>query len=210
MAKRIFYIIIGVSLIGAVIALGFATSNNSAYVIWFGLAAALLAPGGIAIIVYALNANDREVIQRLSKVPQIEKLIVEAQSQEEKIRALEEEREKLASVVQFEAKRQILINKKQGLEEQAIHTLGSLDEVEKNITDLGVDVENSGLVKDVEALRERIKHMEREKVTLDLGFKKIEIDTIRLRRTPAGEVIYGYIVLMEAADKFIKKVFKRS
>jgi hypothetical protein len=70
--------------------LGLKTTSDAAFVVWFGLASAILAPTGIAMIGYAITGGQREVLQRLSKVPEIDKLISEAKTQEERIRLLEE------------------------------------------------------------------------------------------------------------------------
>jgi hypothetical protein len=101
--KRILTLLIGLGLLGVVVYLGLIARSDQSYVVWFGIAAAILAPTGLAAIGYSLSAGNRQVLERFSKVPEIERLIGEAKSQEEKIRLLEQERARLIEIVELEA-----------------------------------------------------------------------------------------------------------
>jgi len=72
MLKRIVIIFVGIALLGAVIYLGWLASSNASLVIWFGVASAILAPAGFALIGFALRAGENELLTNLSKVPEIQ------------------------------------------------------------------------------------------------------------------------------------------
>ncbi|MFL6230441.1 MAG: hypothetical protein ACJ741_16845 [Pyrinomonadaceae bacterium] len=123
MIKRILTFLFGAGLIAVVVYLGLKARNDQSLVIWFGLAAAILVPSGFAAIGYAFTVTNRQVLERLSKVPEIERLITEARSQEEKIKLLEQERSRLAEIVELEARKQSLIFRKESLEQDGVRLL---------------------------------------------------------------------------------------
>jgi hypothetical protein len=85
MLKKLFFVIIGVLLIAVVVSLGIKAAQDSFYVTWFGIASAILAPLAFAIIGYGFKMDERQLFQQLSKVPEIDKFIKEASTQEERI-----------------------------------------------------------------------------------------------------------------------------
>jgi len=66
---------IAICLIGETVYLGFQSLKDNRFVIWFGLASAIAVPVGLNLFTYAFRRSDRENIQQLAKVPEIEKLI---------------------------------------------------------------------------------------------------------------------------------------
>jgi NADH:ubiquinone oxidoreductase subunit K len=66
---------IAICLIGGTVYLGFQSLKDNRFVIWFGLACASAVPVGLNLFTYAFRRSDREIIQQLAKVPEIEKLI---------------------------------------------------------------------------------------------------------------------------------------
>ena len=87
--------IVGFILIACVVYLGYLTLFNPGLVPWFGIASAVLAPSGFALIAFTLSSGDRLAIRRLPKVPESQKLIEKATTQEEKLKALQAERSDL-------------------------------------------------------------------------------------------------------------------
>src|SRR5258705_3148862 len=92
MLKRILLFLLGTGLIVSVVWLGFQSMKNQSLIVWFGLASAILAPIGLAAVGYSLTGGNRQVLERLSKVSEIERLITAAETQEQKIAGLERER----------------------------------------------------------------------------------------------------------------------
>ncbi|AFY37488.1 hypothetical protein Lepto7376_1120 [[Leptolyngbya] sp. PCC 7376] len=77
----------------------------------FGISAAIVAPIGLTLLGYTISRDDSEMINNLSKVPEIEKLINQAKTEEEKIQVLEEERAKLTEIIRIEARRQATLDR---------------------------------------------------------------------------------------------------
>ena len=59
------------------------SGKDNRFVVWFGIASATAAPTGLALLGYAISRSDDEIIQQLAKVPEIERLIEQAKTQEE-------------------------------------------------------------------------------------------------------------------------------
>lgn len=209
MEKRIALVFIGLLLIAGVVYLGFLSISNSSLVVWFGIASAIAAPAGLAAIGSAFKPNNNELLERLSKVPEIEKLIVAAKTQEEKIRALEQEREKLTELVQFESLRQSLLTRKDSLEQDCVKSLESLDAVEDKLSQLDIRVNESGLSQQVQALRDRIQYQGRDYIPFYFAGQRHIFNVKKLRTNPFGEVIVGYIVLFQELSRLIRRLFFR-
>ena len=124
--KRLFSGLAATGLIGGTIFLGIQSGKDNRFVVWFGISSAVAAPLGLALFASAVNRSDSEIISRLAKVPEIEKLINEARTQEEKIKLLEEERMNLAEIVRVESARQAAFDRIDSLERDATRILDEL------------------------------------------------------------------------------------
>lgn len=191
--------LLGVAIIGAVIWLGFLTANNQSpkLVAIFGIASAVIAPIGLTLIGYIFTANDQDVINRLAKVPEIEKLITEASSQEEKIRLLEKQKQQLAEIIQFEARRQSLVNRKETNEREAVRLLDELMAIDTELSNLEINVsENKEIAEALDTLRKRIAARQRGDIIVTLGKRSFIFDSGSLRETPSGLIIYNILRLI--------------
>lgn len=83
--KRIAAPLAAIGLLTGVVKLGILSGTDSTFVVWFGIASAIAAPIGLSLLGYVFSRSDVDLIQRLAKVPQIEDLVAEAESQEEKV-----------------------------------------------------------------------------------------------------------------------------
>lgn len=70
--------------------LGIRAAADTRYVIWFGLATALFAPAAFQLLALALAEPSARLLRQLSTVPQLEALIEQAESEQERVRLLEE------------------------------------------------------------------------------------------------------------------------
>src|SRR5690606_18307120 len=113
----------GIIFIASVVYLGYLTVSNPGLVPWFGIASAVLAPSGFALIGSALSSGDRLAIRRRSKVPEIQELIEKATTQEEKLKALQAERADLLQVIEYEAQTQALQSRRSSFESDAVRIL---------------------------------------------------------------------------------------
>lgn len=190
--------------------LGILSVDNPVIVPWFGIASLLLGPSGFALIGFAFKSNDGVILKRLSKVPQIEKLLEEAKSQEQKVQALEEERKKLTEIVQYEARRQTIESKKEALENEGSRILHALESAEDELARLGVEIKESGKEEDLERLKLRIRESKKEDIVFYFWSREYVFDTNKLRKNPMGEVLLGYLMLFAAIQKVSRELFKRS
>ena len=83
--KRIISAIIGIFLIGVVIYLGLKSGDDNKYIVPFGLTSALIAPMGLSALGYSIKRKD-DTLQKLAKISQIDALIEQAETEEEKKR----------------------------------------------------------------------------------------------------------------------------
>lgn len=138
MKKRIILLLIGVVLVIIVVFLGIKSANNNIFVVPFGLACALVAPVGISCITGVFNVGNNETLKKLLKVPQIDELIQKAETQEEKIKLLEEERRQLSNIVKYETLKYAALERKKHLEVEAENILKEYEKVEKEICELNL------------------------------------------------------------------------
>lgn len=184
---------LGIVTLGAVIWLGYLTANNSTpqIVAVFGIASAIGAPIGFALIGYAFTSSEQEIIHRLAKVPEIEKLITEANSQEEKIWLLEKQKQQLAEIIQFEAKRQTLVNRKENNERDAVRLLNELIAIDAELSILNITVnKNKEVAEALNALHERIDAHQRGAIVFTLGDRTFVVEAEFIRSLPWGVLIY--------------------
>jgi vacuolar-type H+-ATPase subunit I/STV1 len=196
--RRSIAALIGVALIAAVIWLAFQTTRGPLYVAYFGLASALCAPTGIALIGYALTGGSQQVLQRLSKVPEIEKLISEAHTQEERIRLLEEERSRLLEAVRLETRRQTLIARKTSLEQEGTRVLDELRAVDMELDALEFDIQASTVRDEIEALNERLLARQRGDVVVRVGDTYVRLSRELVRGLPFSPVFILLLIFSEA------------
>jgi hypothetical protein len=187
--RRIVAFAIGAGLLAVVVWLGLKTTSAPVYVVWFGLASAILAPTAVAMVGYALTGGQRDVLRRLSKVPEIDMLISEAESQEERIRLLEEERSRLLEAVQLETRRQTLITRKAALEHDGSQILKELQAVERELADLEVDIEASTVTEEIARLNERLEARQRGDVIIRLGETYVRVSRELVRGFPLSPLL---------------------
>lgn len=200
MIKKVLAILVGLGLLGLVYKLGVMSLTDPSYVLYFGLASAIIAPVGLSLIGYSFKRNDQHVLAELAKVPEIDKLTKEAKSQEEKIALLEQERAKLAEIVRLEARKQALSNRKELLESDAVRILEELRLVDEEITQLDRTVEASSVTEEVRQLQERIEARKKGDIVVRLGSRYFVL-TRRLINSlpfPLDEILILYVRLISS------------
>jgi len=63
--------LLALTLLAGIVYLGILSGRDAKYVVWFGIASAIVAPIGLTLFGYAFRSGERNLIQRLSKVPEI-------------------------------------------------------------------------------------------------------------------------------------------
>ena len=175
MVRRVTALLLGLVLIAAVVWLWTKARTDSTFVLWFGLASALFAPTGIGLISYAIRAGEHQLLKRLSKVPEIDELISEAESKEERIRLLEEERSRLAEAVRLETRRQALISRQSSLESDATRILKELQAIDAELKSLQIDIEASTVTEEIQRLNERLQARQQGDMVIRFGEAYINV-----------------------------------
>lgn len=155
--KRVVAFTAGVLSVAIVIRLGFLSVQDPGYVLWFGLAAALVAPIGLGLLSYALFGTDKVPAERLSKVPEIAELIERADTEEERLRLLEIEKQRLEEFVRYEAERMTLESRKASWEDSAQRVLSDLNDIEVELDRIAAAPSSNIVSKQVRQLRDRLQ-----------------------------------------------------
>jgi hypothetical protein len=207
---KIILILLGLLSFFIVIYLGILSSSNSVYVIWFGLSSALLAPAGFTLITLAFRNNNDKLLQELSKVPEISVLIEKAQTQEERIKALELERKSLEDTIKYETLRSVLIEKKNNYEIEAEKLLFQLDDIEHKLLKLDIEIEGTEYPEIVQKLREKIRLREQNNIVINLFDRDIVINIGKIRAIPFfGDFAVAYLKLIQDINIFVESLFKK-
>jgi hypothetical protein len=186
--KRLLAILVGFALIALVVWLGIRTGSDTSLVPWFGIAAALLAPLGLSFIGYALTSREKAALAQLTTIPEINRLIAQAKSEEERIRLLQEQQRQLDELVRFEAERRTLETRRDLLEKEAARILAELRMLDQQIVDLGLKVSATDLGEQFEQLQERIKRLQAGDIVLRFGHQQFFVPRSIFQYVPFGEL----------------------
>jgi Rad3-related DNA helicase len=203
--RRIIAAIVATGLIAGTIYLGIRSGEDNRFVIWFGIASAIVAPVGLALFGYAISQSDSELIQRLARVPEIERLVEQARTQEEKLRVLEAERARLAEIVKFESRRQAALDRIDSLDHDAIRILTELDSLDQELRILDEQIGESAASEEIRRLRERVKAKEDGDVVLQIGARTYRIDRDIIKALPfgLGNPLLAYFRIAENLEKWL-------
>jgi hypothetical protein len=210
--KRVGATLMAIGLLAGVIYLGIRSGRDSNFVVWFGIASAIVAPVGLSLFSFAFRRSDAGIIQRLAKVPEIGRLVQEANTQEEKIRLLEAERLRLAEVIRLESRRQALKERIESLEQDAVRITREFDNLEEETRLLGDQIGHSTVSDEVQRLRERVSARGRGDFFLKLGGHVYRIDKDIIDVIPlARNVIIPYLRLIERLQDWLtRRLLKKS
>jgi hypothetical protein len=184
--RRVGAVVSALALLAAVIYLGILSGEDNRYVVWFGIASAIAAPVGLTLMGYAVTPPESELIQRLAKVPEIDRLIREARTQEEKIQVLETERGRLAEIIRLESRRQAADDRIDSLERDAMRILEELDGLDNELRLLNVQIGQSSVSVEIQRLRDRVRARERGDVVVQIGSRSYSIDRDIIKAFPFG------------------------
>ena len=202
MVRRVASLALGIVLVSVVVYLGFQARNDQDFVVWFGLAAAILAPTGVASIGYTFRRDDGAVLRELSRVPEIEQLIKKAKTQGEKVRLLEQERSQLLATVQQEARKTALRNQKEQLEHQASRMLAELEAVDSELKLVSNREPSSPAAEAINELQSRLRAIRKGDLVIRFGNRYFTIDRELLLSLPMGGTLLLYL---RALDRILLK-----
>jgi hypothetical protein len=143
---KILSFLIGVVLIGLIVYIGNYTTNHPLFITWFGVITAILAPLAFEFLFYPFRVKDKKLIKELAKVPQIEKLLQEANNNETKVKYLKKQELELDKLISYETKRRTLIAEKeiyvlQG--EEALKKIEKINEILELLTNEKLEMPES-------------------------------------------------------------------
>lgn len=209
--RKIISALIATGLVTGTVYLGIQSGKDNRFVVWFGIASATAAPVGLALFGYAISRSDAEIIQRLSKVPEIERLIEQAKTQEEKIQVLKVERSQLAEIVKIESRRQAALDRVDSLERDAVRILAELENLDRELILIDEQVGESAISEEIRCLRERVKACEDGDVILRLGSRVYRIDRDIIKALPfgLGNPLIAYFRVAEKLEKTLLPKIRR-
>jgi hypothetical protein len=208
--KKALSFILGIALIGAVIYLGVLAYSIQALVIPFGIASAVLTPLGFICVTYTFSGRERETLEKLSKVPEIEKLIDEAKSNEEKIKLLREERENLQEIILKESRRQTLVERKENIQSEASKMLKELDAIEAELNATETDASDNAPIEEIRKLRSRISARTKGDIVIKIGSRFITLQKHLILSVPGGYIFYNYLKLITSVTERLNKLDKKN
>lgn len=197
-------VLIGAGLIGLVVFLGFrANDNPDEFYIWFAVAAPILPSIGLAVISFALTDSYRTAITKITRIEKIEALIDEANTREEQVAVLEQQRDQMEAAVRTEAHRQTLVATKTGLESQGVRVLQDLQRLDSELEELDVEVANSAAAEQVHQLRDRLEARRRGDLIFRLGNRQFRLSSGMFSIFPfgLGSILWSGLILIDQASK---------
>ncbi len=181
MIKRFFAGLSGLLLLGGIVILGVFAYSDSFFIIWFGLATALLSSIIFVLLRYAIIGEGKAIslIKDMGKVPEMEKMILEAKTEAEGLRLLRGERERLIETVRYEVKKKALEERKNMLlkEEQAM--LQEMNAINEEINSYNkVDDELSTTQKEIKEMMQRLDQRKNGETLLPIGKVYVNINSL--------------------------------
>lgn len=205
-ALRLLTFLFGLLLLSGVSWLGYLSGSDPKIIPWFGIAAAIAAPLGLTALAYGIKGRKEKVLDDLKKVPEIQRLIVEAKTREEQLRILEAEHNKLSSIIASESRRQTLESRRVSIEDEARRLVQEADAIDKELLLLNNNAEK-GLISraSIEELSKLIRARTKGDIILRFGSRNFIIERDLFLAIPGGSFFYNYMRLLQYISDFLKK-----
>lgn len=205
--KRLSAVLLALILLAGVIYLGFLSGADTNYVVWFGIASAIVAPIGLSLFGYAIRTSEAAVIQQLAKVPEIGHLMEQAQTYEEKIKVLEDERARMVEIISLESRRQAVQDRIQSLEHDAARILRELENLDDERSLFDKQIGQSAVSEEVQRLRERVRAREKGDVIFHFGSRFYRLDRELIEAIPfrLGTWLLLYFKLLERIQTWLSR-----
>jgi len=184
---KAFIFLIGILLLGTVVFTGYYTTSHPTFVIWFGLVTAILMPFAIEALIYPFRTNDKDkkLMRALSTVPEIHKLIEEANDKASQIKALKKQQDELENLIAYESRRRTLIVEREIYLFQGRTALDGINKVDRQLEELAAEA--MAFPDELNALLEFVKQEEPDAISFKVGTKEISLKKAHFQ----GISIYG-------------------
>lgn len=133
---KIISFIFGLTLFGSIVWMGYYSTIDQHFVVWFGVYTAIFSPLAFELVAYPFRAKDNGILHKLSKVADMETLIRKADDTETKLRLLEAQRRDLDKLITYESKRKSLLAERDIYALQAEEALKNLNRINGGLTQL--------------------------------------------------------------------------
>jgi hypothetical protein len=198
MIKNFILFTLAALLLALVVLSGMKTLQQDArWLLVFGLACAFLAPVGLEILkhLFTMRERDRErlKIEKLYKVGDINELINEAETMEEKVRLLNEERRNLGEIIRIEANRQALLQRREMLASEASRILNDYQTLETEFNNINLDIASEEIMDELENLKERLSARKKNLVIFFWGHRQYIVDSEEY----VGYLPYGMVTFLK-------------
>jgi len=150
----------------------------------------------------AYSVRTESVLEKLSIVPEIQNLIIDAKEKSIKIENLQEEIKKLEYIVDVSASKYYLNKRYTELEKQLKTTYDELKSVRREIEELKVPVEEGLTRQKIEEIEKFIRHRERGDLIIHIGKRRYAISKELFDTYPLG----GLGLIVESISKFQNKL----
>ncbi len=140
---------------------------------------------------------------KLSKVPQVRDLIEKAHSEEERIRILELERQKLDETIRVEVRRQTLSDSKRELEKELENKIKQYDATIQELKLLDIEIEKSPVSEEIKRIQARLEERKKGRViVIRAGKRELAWPVRKFGDDPISLMV---IVILSLIEKLQKK-----
>lgn len=145
----------------------------------------------------AYSIKYERVVEKLSRIPEIEDLVKTAKQKSQEVEELEEEIERLEQIVRASATKHYLEKRYGELESRLKNTYDELLLTEKEIESLKVDIKGNLSIELMEEIEKRIKQRERGDFIIHIGARRIVIPSSVLDIYPLGGISLPILFILE-------------
>ena len=203
MVRNSVKLILGMILTALVIFLAFDVEKEIGTILLV-IGTSFIAPVGMTLITDFLNRNKEKKMDDLLMVGEIDKLINNAKSEELKVKLLEEQRNNIAIIVEYETRKTTLEERKKYLKKEIINNYKELKDIDRELLKLDSQLNelDNKRISDIyqEVMSDETISVEPAEVMLDV------IGVFSLTGSGGGTKVIKYIMKQYNKRNFMKKV----
>ena len=174
------------ALLAVCVYLGVRAAADATFVIWFGLATAIFAPGAFQLLAVGLSLKQEGLLRRLAAVPEINDLARKAETMQETVERLRIERAQLVELVAIEARREAVANRQEYVLDELSRLAAELRLADQEAESLEIPVLDGPVRTEIEALRQRLEARRKGDFVISFRGSDYVISRSLLRATPFG------------------------
>lgn len=184
----------------------FTNQNNRNYGLVSTLVTAILVPIGYDLIKHATNYRKDQQFEQLLKVSEITNLMERTSEEQKKLQLLNKEIKNLADIIEKEASKQALIERKASLEKEINRIIHELDIVQKQLNQMDTPTASLITQESYEKAKEITKAYAEDSIVIFFGKRYMTLEHRWFQLMPLGDFIYDLIKLFQITTKKFFKV----